>query len=291
MNKKQNLVVTKSNSLVEAAYYLTLAEQRLMLLAISRLDSRSELDSRISHTITAQDAARVFGVGRTQSYRLLEEAAERLYERSVTIHAPDPSKPQSNKLVTRWVSSVLYQPHDGAVSLKFAPDILPFLAQLKERFCSYQLEHIAQMSSIYAVRLYELLIQWREVGSRTVDISWLRERFDLGEKYASIRDLKRFVIVPAIEQINAHSDLDVTWEQHKRGRVVAELTFSFSQKSIPEPQESSKSPEKKSNRPPRPKLTNEYIQQHAYPGESWEEARERLRVQIEREYGPERKSR
>lgn len=271
---QRHLTVVKANTLVEATYHLTLAEQRLLLLVIAKLDSKRELEPRISHTITAKEVATTFEVTDARAYQILEEAAQRLYERSVTIYAPDPDKPKSNKLVTRWVASVLYQPQSGAVALTFAPAILPFISQLKARFCRYHLSHIVQMTSIYAVRIYEMLIQWRDAKTRTVELDWLRERLVLDKKYSNIRDLKRFVIEPAIEQINTHSDLWAKWEQVKTGRRVTAIIFHFGLKEL-----TTLIQETKSSAPPeRPKLTKEFIGKHALPGESWEDATARLRA-------------
>ena len=195
---------------------------------------------------------------------------------------PDPDRPDVSHLRTRWVASIRYLPSRGAIELIFAPAILPFLSQLKRKFSSYRLEHVAPMTSIYAIRLYELLIQWREAGTRTVEIDWLRERFELGDKYPNIRDLKARVLNPAIEQINAHSDLQVRWEQHKRGRVVHALTFIFGPKPAPSKPDAQPSVPAKS-KTAKPKLTRAYVERHAQPGESWEEAWERCRRQIEQE--------
>jgi plasmid replication initiation protein len=282
MSSRQ-LTVTKANSLVEATYHLTLAEQRLLLLVISRLDSRVELDSRIPHTITAAEVMTVFQVGESRAYQILEEAAERLYTRSVTIHEPDPRQPKSDRLVTRWVAAVNYKPGTGAIELFFAQPIMPFISQLKARFCQYHLANIVPMSSVYAVRLYELLIQWRNAGTRRVELDWLRERFLLGQKYASIRDFKRYVLQIAVDQINTHSDLWVKWEQHKRGRVVHALTFTFGPKAEQKPETESRPASPAKSKPAKPKLTRAYVERHAQPGESWEEAWERCRRQLEQE--------
>lgn len=261
----------KSNSLVEATYSLTLAEQRLLLLAISKLDSRAELDPRICHTITASDITSVFGISDSQAYRILQETAETLYRRSVRIDDADPAQPDSSYLDTRWVSTIHYHPGTGSVTLYFAVGILPFISQIRSRFCQYHLRHVAQMTSVYAVRLYELLIQWREASSRTVELSWLRERLDLGEKYPNIRDLKARVLNPAINQINEHSDLWLKWEQHKRGRVVHAFTFTFG------PKAASPAPASQPAKPKRVVVNRVYVEKHARPGESWEMAWERIK--------------
>lgn len=282
MPRSSALIVTKDNHLIEATYMLSLSEQRLLLLTIARIDSRAILQPGICHTITAGEIADSYNLPRDQAYELLINVAERLYERSVVICDPDPDRPDVSHLRTRWVASIRYLPSRGAIELIFAPAILPFLSQLKRKFSSYRLEHVAPMTSIYAIRLYELLIQWREAGTRTVEIDWLRERFELGDKYLNIRDLKARVLNPAIEQINAHSDLQVRWEQHKRGRVVHALTFIFGPKPAPSKPDAQPSVPAKS-KTAKPKLTRAYVERHAQPGESWEEAWERCRRQIEQE--------
>ena len=273
----KHLVVSKTNSLIEATYHLTLAEQRLLLLVIAKIDSRHELGAGISHIITTDDLASAFAVPRKQAYELLRDAAERLYGRSVIVHRPDAIDPNKDYTLTRWVSTIDFDGSRGQISLFFAPGILPFISHLRREFAQYQLIHVARMTSIYAIRFYELLIQWRSAGSREVLVEWLRERFDLQDKYTSIRDLKRFVIEPAVEQINAHSDLWVSWEQRKRGRVVEALIFTFGPKAEQKPETESQPASSSNSKPAKPKLTRAYVEQHAQPGESWEEAWERLR--------------
>ena len=273
---RRGLLVVKDNQLVEATYTLSLAEQRLLLFAIAQLDSRTGPGSRICLTITAAEIADTFRLSNVRAYNLLTEVAERLYERSVLIHAPDPERPEVEKELTRWVSRIRYIPQKGSVELVFSEGIVPLLCRLREQFSRYRLEHVAQFSSSYAIRLYELLIQWREKGARTVEIEWLRERFDLGDKYQNIRDFKARILKPAVEQINAHSDLWVEWEQHKRGRVVHALTFTF---GLKQPAAEAK-PASKPKTPA--KLTRADVERHARPGETWDQAETRLRREQQR---------
>lgn len=170
----KGLLVVKDNQLVEATYTLTLAEQRLLLFAIARVDSRTSLSSRICLTITAAEIAETFFLSNVRAYNLLTEVAERLYERSVLIHAPDPERLDVEKERTRWVSSIRYLPKRGAVELVFAEGILPLLCSLRERFSRYRLEHVAQLSSARVTRFAcmsylfsgarRALERWRSTG-------------------------------------------------------------------------------------------------------------------------------
>jgi plasmid replication initiation protein len=230
MKSEDSPLVTQDNRVVEAAYKLTLAEQRLILLVLTKIDTHPDKPAALPETlieVTAADVIAQFGLSDGKEYLSLKSAADRIAERWLFIEGAADR--------TRWVSRVKYMPNEGRVVLRLAADILPYLTQLRRSFTSYRLLHVAGMTSVYAIRLYELLVQWARTGERTVALDWLRERFQIEGQYGSIRDLKRRVIDPAVAQINAHSDLDVTYVNKKRGRDVVALVFTFGPKVKPEP--------------------------------------------------------
>lgn len=222
----QNLVV-KSNQLVEASYQLSLNEQRVILTAITQVDRKFELKSDDVFTIYARDFARQFDLRIDGAYSELIKVADRLFDRHVIINQPDPNNVKIQKTKTRWISSISYVPDDGALRIKFAQDIIPFLTLLESQFTKYRLDAISRLTSTYAIRLYELLVQWGSVGKREVELQWLKDQFEIGDKYNTIFNLKSRVIDVAVEQINKYSDLSVTYDQRKAGRVVTHLIFSF----------------------------------------------------------------
>ncbi len=54
--------------------------------------------------------------------------------------------------------------------------MLPYLSELTGRFTFYHINNIGKMSSTYAIRLYELLMQWKTTGKREIEIEWLKTR-------------------------------------------------------------------------------------------------------------------
>ncbi|RSR85826.1 RepB family plasmid replication initiator protein, partial [Acinetobacter baumannii] len=44
---------------------------------------------------------------------------------------------------------------------------------------------------------------------------------------------KKRVLEPSIKQINEHTDIIVTYEQHKKGRIISGFSFKFKQKKQP----------------------------------------------------------
>ena len=232
----QDAQIYKANALVEASYRLSLYEQRIILACISQVRRDEPLTDQKLYTISAQQISEMTGTRLGTAYQNLKAASERLFDRRVTLHEAPNGQGSTRVKLTRWVQTVEYRDTEGTVALRFGTDMVPYLSQLTEQFTRYALADVAKMSSAHAIRLYELLAQWRGSGKREVTLEWLREALQLEDRYTNIRDLKRWVIKPAIEQINEHSPLWVTWDQRKTGRRVSHLVFTFGEKPPKGPQ-------------------------------------------------------
>jgi plasmid replication initiation protein len=271
----QNLMVYKSNKVIEAGYKLNLNEQRLILLCIAKVNPSKPLLASEQFEITAKEFAEKFNINEDKAYQTLKETAEQLFERYVVIDNPDPNTPTLKQTKTRWISSINYLPDMGKVSVYFAQQMLPYLSQLKGNFTFYILENISKMNSVYAIRLYELLMQWKTTGRREIEIDWLKKQFEITAQYSNMNDFKKRVLTPAIKDINEHSNYQLSWEQRKTGRKVTHLTFIFSEKKPATPD--------KPKRTTTPKEKNilgvakSEIEKLARAGESYEDAAIRIK--------------
>jgi plasmid replication initiation protein len=263
----QNAVVVKSNALIEASYRLSLYEQRIMLACIAQVRRDEPLTDQRLYTVSAQQIAEMTGTKVGTTYQNLKAASERLFDRRVTLSEAPNGKDVSAVRLTRWVQEVVYQEAMGSISMRFSTTMIPYLSQLTEQFTRYALSDVAKMTSAHAIRLYELLVQWRSIGRREVEIEWLREAMQLEARYSNIRDLKRRVLDPAINQINEHSPMIVTWDQRKTGRKVTHLIFEFLPKDSANPAAKTKL---------KGSLTDAEIAKLARAGETWAQARTRL---------------
>lgn len=288
----QNALVYKANALVEASYRLSLYEQRIVLACIAQVRRDAPLTDQQLYTVSAQQIAKETGVGLKTAYRHLKEASERLFERRVTLHEAPNGKGEGKVRLTRWVQTVEYREAEGMVALRFGTDMVPYLSQLTAQFTRYALADVAKMTSAHAIRLYELLCQWRDAGEREVELSWFREALQLEDRYGNIRDLKRRVIEPAVEQVNELSPMWVKWDQRKTGRRVSHLIFKFGEKApekLQKPRKGktkAKAGDKSQNGSGAlygvPRAT---IERQAQPGESYEDAALRLLEQAKRHTG------
>lgn len=232
----KNMLVAKSNRLVEASYRLTLVEQRILLLAIAQSrQMQKPLTADTLVLIKAVDYAEMFGVSMSQAYEQLKEAEKLIFQREFTLVDTRAETGETFSLRSRWVFAAGHSNNAGMIGLMFSPLILPYITQLEARFTRYKLEKVAKMSSVYAVRLYELLMQWDSRGWREVELEWLKKTLMVNEDYPRLFDFKRWVIDVAVFQINEFSDLTVSYEQRKTGRNVTHFKFIFEPKEPAEP--------------------------------------------------------
>ena len=235
MKKKTDLVV-KSKKLVEASYRLSLVEQQLILFTIVQArENQTGLFPDQPCVIRVTDFARAFGVDTEKNkglYDELKNAVNNLYDRSLTFtesYINDAGRVTGFKRVTetRWISEKSYVDGAGLLHMIFAPAVIPEITRLEERFTTYFLQKMSKLTSVYAIRLYELMTSFKEIGKREIKLDWLRMHFDLGDSYSKVAELKRNVIDPSVKQINKHTDLKISYTQTKTGRNVTGFVFTI----------------------------------------------------------------
>lgn len=226
--------VSMSNALIRAGHGLTLAEKRIVAMAIAKLDSRAKVppESLTPRTkITADEYARQFGLDSTTAYEQLKNASEHLYKRSITFFEPayrrsSSSKPVMNRM--RWIGQVKYYDGEGWVELHWWYPLLQHLLGLQRQFTSYQLQQGSALRSAYSWRLLELLTRFESTGWAEYTIEDFAASMDATEKqrgdFAAIR---RKIIEPAVRELCEKNGWLIDWKPIKKGRKVAGLRFEF----------------------------------------------------------------
>ena len=267
-----NLIV-KDNALINASYTLDLVEQRLILLAI--LEARqSNVATNNELTVYAENYINHFGVHKNSAYEALKNACDNLFERRFSYQKLT-AKGNIEQVRSRWVQRISYVNNEALVRLKFSDDVIPLITQLEKHFTSYELEQISGLTSAYAVRLYELLIAWRSAGKTPIfGLNDFRNKLGILEnEYSKMINFKTRVLNHSISQINTHTDIIVTYEQHKSGRTITGFSFAFKAKKA------------KNENKPKPKgetingVLKADIERLARAGETYEQAAERIKKQ------------
>lgn len=227
-------LVVKDNALINASYNLDVSEQRLILLSIVRARETGQgitSDSRLQ--IHASDYMKQFNVDKSAAYEVLRNAVDNLFNRYFSYKY---QKDDGTEFVvkSRWVSRIAYATNAAILEITFASDVVPLITRLEKHFTSYQLKQVSQLTSKYAIRIYELLIAWRSVGKCYFDIGDFRDSLGLGvNEYPAMNNFKNRVLEPAIKQINEFTDIKAEYVQHKSGRTITGFEFKFKLKNQP----------------------------------------------------------
>jgi plasmid replication initiation protein len=229
--KMSDDLVVKSNKLNQAFQTLSLSELHIVQLAI--VDARETgtgLSTDMPLRIDATRYAEAFGTTRQNAYMRMKEAEDSLFNRRFSFYDDD------GKLVkSRWIQQVKYLDDEGAIEIAFTMAVVQGISRIdgvKDFFTQYLLSQTAKLTSVYAARLYELLIQWKKIGKTPVfELDSFRNQIGIGaNEYKTMSNFKARVLEIAIKEINEHTDITATYEQHKKGRSISGFSFSFKQK-------------------------------------------------------------
>ena len=227
-------LIVKDNALINASYNLDLVEQRLILLAIIEArESGKGINANDPLTVHAESYINQFGVHRNTAYQALKDACDDLFARQFSYQSIS-EKGNIINHKSRWVSEVAYIDNEAVVRLIFAPAIVPLITKLEEQFTKYEIQQISNLTSAYAVRLYEILIAWRSTRKTPlITMHDFRKKIGvLDTEYKRMYDFKKYVLNIALKQVNEHTDIIVKVEQHKTGSSISGFSFSFTQKKV-----------------------------------------------------------
>lgn len=224
-------LVVKSNRLVQALQTLSLSETRLLQLAI--VDARETgqgLSTDEPLELNATRYAQTFNVSPDAAYLALIEAEDSLFKRKFTITNEDGSLTKS-----RWIQDANYKKGEGLILVTLTRVVIEHVTKIdgfEQYFTSYHLKKTSDFKSVYAVRLYELLMQWKNIGKTPVfELDKFRNQIGIGvNEYTRMEAFKRRVLDIAMAQINDSSDITVKYEQHKKGRSIFGFSFQFKSK-------------------------------------------------------------
>jgi plasmid replication initiation protein len=222
---KKGLLVVQHNNLIESRYSLTALEQRFILSLVSKIDKDDE--EFCDYETTLSELSELMGINITNMYFEIGKLADRLMSRVMTIKTSHGWK----KL--QWLSYCEYNSEKAVVVCSFHPKLKPFLLRLKQQFTLYSLNVVTQFQSIYSIRIYQLLKQYKKIGWREFKLDELKKILGLKKtQYSAFKDFRRWVLNQAKKEFekkdkagNCKCDLTFMLETIREGRKIARLKF------------------------------------------------------------------
>jgi plasmid replication initiation protein len=213
------LVVYKSNWLIEAAYRTTLNEQRLILAVIAKVNPRNPMPKTFK--LKAEEFLECFPlIGAKNAARELKKAAESLWERTIIVKDP------KRKRWFRWIQERA-EYKDGTVEITFSDQIVPYLINLRENFTRYQLNKVSNLKSIYSIRLFELIRQFEFKNERKIALEELKNILQIENKYHEFRDFNKWILKPSIKELNQKTSYVINVFFEKKLKRVTHIHFQF----------------------------------------------------------------
>jgi plasmid replication initiation protein len=230
--KSKTKKVYKHNKLNKASFpTCNLNDYRVYLNAIALIggvDSKGKYlqsdDINREYVLSAKDFSEQFNIDIKNAYRILKNSVDKLRKTDIKVERPD--------LRQTWYINVCelvkYNETEGTIAILFTGSIIEYLKQRSNNFTLYNLKEVADLTSLYAVRIYELMQQFSTSGMLINTIEKWREILAIKpEEYPRYTNLKAKVFTQAIKEINSKTGYNLIMIEHKEGRKVVRVEFNF----------------------------------------------------------------
>ena len=221
--------VVLQNRVVECFKSMTLDEKRLFIMA-TPLARTTKISSNDPIFISSSEFSKECGIDLSTAYTALELASERLFTRFFGY-----TNAEGDRVKMRWLNKVIYKAGQGGSELYFTDEVLLLLREFDalNPYTKYKKEVVLRLKKDYSLDFYHLAKKHQTMGGFQISLDELFEQLGLPESYRRIGNLKDRVIKPSLEEITANTDIDLSYENVKRGRSV--VGFKFTVKEKPKP--------------------------------------------------------
>lgn len=246
-------LIKEDNKLIQSTANMTPMSQKLFEISVAAIDPNSE----DSNTVRV-DKELIFKsldiTGKNRNNRLTA-ALERLVDDASFSYTEIENKSQIDvkiKPVYRIQNN-----HSFAYSeISFAPDIMPLLVELHNKFTKYPLSDILKMKGKYSIPIYRWLMlgfnqyeyysggnnrtrdQLNEYLNPRISVDELRKITGTVQKYNDWRNFKKYVLDLPMREINEHSErISFEWQPIRAGRRITDIQFKITKKLIKDDKE------------------------------------------------------
>lgn len=226
-NPDSNNYICQSNDLITARQSLKLNSMKLIratMMQVVREDTALK-----PYVIKIKELARLLDVDSSNLYRTIDEACEDLAKNYLYVQE-SLGNGKIHWARIPWISICEYISDVGVV-IELNEKIKPFLLNLRRNYTQYTFENIMKMSSSYAIRVFEMLME-RINGAIPLEgidieisVEDIRIACDCLEKFKQIGGFKKYVLDISMQEINNKTTYEVHYDCLKTGRRVTSILF------------------------------------------------------------------
>ena len=255
-NKKQVLTlndlekrkVVEHNSLITSIAKMQKTALKMFELAVSCIDTENLPENNTVY-LSKKELFSFFEVSSSSKHSQFKEAIEFMQKQAYF-------KIKSNKALGIEYESIVPIPYvkwndyNDEVTIQFSEHIMPYLINLKAEFTQYKISELQKLNSKYSIILYRWLAMnynqyehYSVKGGRraeqvetyrnpSITVKELREITDTIKDYQKMSHFTTWVLEKPLEEINAHTSFNVSYEKVKKGRSIDSIVFHITKKPV-----------------------------------------------------------
>ena len=248
LNELEKRKVVEHNSLITSIAKMDKTPLKMFELAVSCIDTEEPPKDHTVYLSKAELFA-FFKVSDNDKHSRFKEAVEKMQKQAFfkIKEKKDKGFEFENIVPIPYVKWTDY--HDE-VLIRFSPEIIPYLVNLKKNFTQHALSDIAELNSKYSIILYRWLSmnynqyehysvkggrreeQVESYRNPSISIRELREMTDTIKEYSRFQSFENRVLKNAVVEITQHTSFNVSYEKVKKGRSIDSIVFHIAKKPV-----------------------------------------------------------
>ncbi|MDE7512333.1 RepB family plasmid replication initiator protein [Pediococcus pentosaceus] len=248
LNELSRRKVVEHNSLITSIAKMDKTPLKMFELAVSLIDTDNPPKDQTVY-LSKRELFAFFKVTDHDKHSRFKEAIEKMQKQAFFQIKKEQDK--GFKFVSIVpIPYVEWTDYYDEVLIRFSPEIMPYLINLKTNFTQHALSDISELNSKYAIILYRWLSmnynqyehysvkggrreeQVESYRNPTMSMRDLREMTDTVKDYQRIDNFEKRVLKAGLDEINAHTSFSVTYEKIKKGRSIDSIVFYITRKHV-----------------------------------------------------------
>ena len=246
LNELSKRKVVEHNSLITSIAKMDKTPLKMFELAVSCIDTE---EPPKDHTVylSKEELFAFFKVSDNDKHSRFKQAVENMQKQAFfKIKEKKEHGFEFENIVP--IPYVKWTDYHDEVTIRFSPEIMPYLINLKKNFTQHALSDLAELNSKYSIILYRWLSMnynqyehYSVKGGRreeqveayrnpSISIRELREMTDIVNEYKLFADLEKWILKKPLEEINDHTSFTVTYDKVKKGRSIDSIVFHITKK-------------------------------------------------------------
>ena len=248
LNDLSKRKVVEHNSLITSIAKMDKTPLKMFELAVSLIDTDNPPQDQTVY-LSKKELFAFFKVDDNDKHSRFKEVIEKMQKQAFFQIKKEQDK--GFKFVSIVpIPYVEWTDYHDEVLIRFSPEIMPYLINLKTNFTQHALSDISELNSKYAVILYRWLSmnynqyehysvkggrreeQVENYRNPTIGMRDLREMTDTVKDYQRIDNFEKRVLKAGLDEINSYTSFNVTYEKLKKGRSIDSIVFHITKKQV-----------------------------------------------------------